>query len=95
LGDLVGQVLGELGLEGVARAHEIGARWEEAVGPQVARHCRPIGLRGEVLELEVDSPVWAQTLQLRAPELLAALERALGAGAPRQLHFRVGYARRR
>ena len=95
VGELVGQVLGELGLDGVARAHEIGACWEDAVGAQVASHCRPIGLRGEVLELEVDSPVWAQQLQLRKPELLSALERSLGSRAPRELRFQVGYARAR
>ena len=54
VGDIVGKVLGDLGLDGVARAHQIGAIWEEAVGPRVAVHCRPIGLRGEVLELEFD-----------------------------------------
>lgn len=93
LGDVVGQVLGDLGLEGVARAHEIGRIWEEAVGEQIAAHCRPLGLRGEVLELQVDSPVWSQQLQLRKPELLAALERALGSNAPRELRFQVGYGR--
>jgi predicted nucleic acid-binding Zn ribbon protein len=95
VGDLLGQVLGELGLASVARAHEIGAIWESAVGAQVAAHCRPIGMRGDVLELEVDSPVWAQQLQLQKPELLAALERALGTGAPQELRFQVGYARGR
>lgn len=94
LGSLVDRVLGELGLEGVARSHQIGACWEEAVGAQIAAHCRPKGLRGEVLELEVDSPVWAQQLQLRKPELLAALQRRLGANAPRELRFQVGYGRR-
>jgi len=94
VGDIVGKVLGDLGLGGVARAHQIGAVWEQAVGAQVAAHCRPLGLRGEVLELEVDSPVWSQQLQLRKPELLAALERSLGADAPRELRFQVGYARR-
>jgi hypothetical protein len=94
VGDVVGKVLGDLGLDGVARAHQIGVIWEEAVGSQVAAHCRPLGLRGEVLELQVDSPVWSQQLQLRKPELLAALERALGAEAPRELRFQVGYARR-
>lgn len=92
--DVVGRVLGDLGLDGVARAHQIGAIWEEAVGRQVAAHCRPLGLRGAVLELQVDSPVWSQQLQLRKPELLAALERVLGADAPRELRFQVGYARR-
>jgi predicted nucleic acid-binding Zn ribbon protein len=95
VGDLVGQVLGELGLEGVALAHRIGEQWEEIVGPQVALHCRPKGLRGEVLELEVDSPVWSQQLQLRKTELLAKLGERLGSAAPRELRFQVGYARRR
>ena len=95
VGDLIGKVLSELGLDGVAKAHQIGARWEEVVGPQVAVHCRPLGIRGEVLELEVDSPVWSQQLQLRKPELLAALERVFGKDAPKELRFQVGYARGR
>ncbi|MBJ21618.1 MAG: DUF721 domain-containing protein [bacterium] len=93
VGSLVGQVLGDLGLDGVALAHRIGSRWEEIVGPQIAAHCRPLGIRGGVLELEVDSPVWSQQLQLRKPELLARLEDDLGKEAPRELRFQVGYAR--
>jgi predicted nucleic acid-binding Zn ribbon protein len=95
VGELVGQVLGDLGLDGVALAHRIGVHWEEIVGPQVAAHCRPLGIRGQVLELEVDSPVWSQQLQLRKPELLAKLEEHLGSDAPRELRFQVGYARGR
>jgi predicted nucleic acid-binding Zn ribbon protein len=94
VGDLVGKVLGDLGLDGVALAHRIGAHWEAIVGPQIAAHCRPLGIRGEVLELEVDSPVWSQQLQLRKPELLAKLVEHLGKDAPRELRFQVGYARR-
>lgn len=95
VGDLVGQVLGDLGLDGVALAHRIGEQWPEIVGSQVAEHCRPKGLRGEVLELEVDSPVWSQQLQLRKTEILAKLAERLGPEAPRELRFQVGYLRRR
>jgi predicted nucleic acid-binding Zn ribbon protein len=95
LGDLVGQVLGELGLDSVARAHRIGQVWTGAVGERIAAHCRPVGLRGGVLELAVDSPVWSQQLQLRKPEILAALARELGADAPSELRFQVGYVGRR
>lgn len=94
VGDLVGQVLGDLGLEGVALAHRIGEQWAEIVGPQIAAHCRPLGIRGGVLELQVDSPVWSQQLQLRKPELLSKLAEHLGSDAPRELRFQVGYARR-
>ena len=95
LSDVVSQVLGDLGLESVAKAHRIGQVWTSVVGEQVAAHCRPVGLRGEVLEVEVDSPVWSQQLQLRKPEILAALAREVGGDAPRELRFQVGYVRPR
>ena len=95
MGEMIGRVLGDLGLEGVATAHQIGAQWEAIVGAQIAAHCRPLGLRGGVLEVEVDSPVWSQQLQLRKPDLLAALAGAFGRDAPRELRFQVGYARSR
>lgn len=95
VGNLVSRVLGELGLDGVALAHQIGSAWPEIVGPQVAEHCRPLGLRAGVLELEVDSPVWSQQLQLRKTELLERLAERFGADAPRELRFQVGYGRRR
>ncbi len=69
LGDVVDQVLGDLGLDSVAKAHRIGQIWPAAVGEQIAAHCRPVGIRGEVLELAVDSPVWSQQLQMRKPEI--------------------------
>lgn len=94
LGDVVDLVLGDLGLDSVAKAHRIGQIWPAAVGEQIAAHCRPVGIRGEVLELAVDSPVWSQQLQMRKPEILAALARELGADAPRELRFQVGYGRR-
>jgi predicted nucleic acid-binding Zn ribbon protein len=95
LADAMGRVLSELGLDSVAKAHRIGQIWPVVVGDAVAAHCRPIAMRGEVLELSVDSPVWSQQLQLRKPEILAALARELGADAPRELRFQVGYGPRR
>lgn len=95
LSDMVSQVLGDLGLDSVAKAHRIGQVWSAVVGEQIAAHCRPVGLRGEVLELAVDSPVWSQQLQLRKPEILSALANELGPDAPHELRFQVGYVRKR
>ncbi len=88
--NLVQAVLGDLGLEAAARSYRVGECWEEAVGPQVASHCRPVALRGGLLEARVDSSVWCQQLQLRSPEILAALREVLGDRAPSDLWFRVG-----
>ena len=63
---------------------------EEAVGADVARHSRPVGIRADVLEVEVDSSVWCQQLQLNRTEILSALASVLGDDAPADLRFRVG-----
>ena len=55
IGGALARVLSELGLDDAQRAFEIGEHWEEAVGREVARHSRPLALRGQVLEVAVDS----------------------------------------
>ena len=90
VGSLVPGVLHDLGLDESARALRIQDGWERAVGAEVASHCRPVALRNGVLEAHADSSAWCQTLRLRAPELLAALARALGDDAPRALWLRLG-----
>jgi len=86
------RVLSELGMEDAQRALSMGQCWEKAVGPEVARHTRPLALQGEILEVRVDASVWAQQLQLQRPEILAALARELPEGEkpPSDLRFRVG-----
>jgi predicted nucleic acid-binding Zn ribbon protein len=91
IGGVVGKVLDELGLDAAQEAFRIGELWEEAVGPDVARHCRPVAVRGHVLEAEVDSSVWCQQLQMEREALLAALRETLGPSAPTDLRLRVGY----
>lgn len=90
VGDVVGAVLDDLGLEGASAVLRLAERWEAIVGPEIARHCQPERLVGSVLEASVDTSVWCQQLQLRRPELLAALRRELGEEAPTDLRLRVG-----
>ena len=92
----VSRVLTELGLEGAQRAFEIGDQWALAVGEEVASHSRPVAMRGDVLEVAVDSSVWAQHLQLQLPRILATIAESLPEGAtpPTAVRFRVGLPRR-
>jgi len=90
VGALIDRVLSDLGAGAAARAVRIAERWEQAVGGAVASHCRPVAMRGETLEIEVDTSVWCQQLQLRTPEILAALRETVGADAPADLWLRVG-----
>ncbi|MEE8581282.1 MAG: DUF721 domain-containing protein [Myxococcota bacterium] len=93
IGRVVGRVLGDLGLEAAATAYQVSQHWEAIVGPESARHSRPVAIRGQLLEAEVDSSVWCQQLQMRREQILAALRRQLGEASPTDLRFRVGYTR--
>jgi predicted nucleic acid-binding Zn ribbon protein len=87
---LVPRVLEDLGLAGATRVVEVAECWAAAVGPEIAAHCRPVLFKKDTLEVAVDSSVWCQQLQLRSPEILAALREQLGERAPADLWFRVG-----
>ena len=82
LGPLVSQVLEDIGAGDSARVMRIADHWEEAVGAEIAAHCRPTALRGSVLEVTADSSVWCQQLQLRGPEMIEALRAVLPGDAP-------------
>jgi predicted nucleic acid-binding Zn ribbon protein len=90
IGELVNRVLADLGAGATARAVRIADRWEEAVGAEIARHSQPVAIRGDVLEVSVDASVWCQQLQLRTPEILAALRRVVGEDAPAEMWLYVG-----
>jgi predicted nucleic acid-binding Zn ribbon protein len=87
--ELVPRVLEDLGIAGAALLR-IVERWDEVVGPEIARHCRPVLLRGRTLEAEVDSSVWCHELQIRRGEILAALRATFADDAPAELRLRVG-----
>ena len=43
--------------------------WGDAVGPHIARHARPVRLRGRTLVVAVSSAPWMQELQLLKPAI--------------------------
>ncbi len=93
MGSALKGVLQSLDIELAAPSAEVGHYWEQIVGRQVAQHCRPVGMKAGVLHAEVESSVWCQELQLRSPEILAALRKRMGKRAPTDLRLRVGYSR--
>ncbi len=59
----------------LARAQET---WSEVAGPAVAAESEPVSERGGVVTIACSSAVWAQELELLAPDLLDRLTAALG-----------------
>ena len=70
----------------LARVQEI---WEPAAGPAIAAAARPTGEREGVLTVRCEAAVWAQELELIAPELIPRLNAALGGEDIRELRCRT------
>ncbi len=54
------------------------SRWEELVGPAMARHTKPLRLERGALVVAVDQPAWATQVKLLAPGILAKLTEDTG-----------------
>lgn len=78
LGDAISAWLEGAGLDVRAAAHKILQDWPNVVGPAVAAQAQPLEIRGGVLYLRVPAPAWKQELNLRSPEIVAAVNRAAG-----------------
>ena len=64
--------------------------WEGVAGAAISLAARPTAERGGVLTVTCSAAVWAQELDLMAPELLPRLNAALGREALRELRCRTG-----
>jgi predicted nucleic acid-binding Zn ribbon protein len=64
---------------------EVQEVWAGAVGETIAAQAQPVSERGGVLTVSCGASVWAQELDLMAPELLAGLNRVLQRGSVNRL----------
>jgi predicted nucleic acid-binding Zn ribbon protein len=85
----ISRVLSDLGYDPNAPGLRLLRVWASAVPADVAQHCEPTDWKQGTLELTVATPVWAQQIALRKPEILAGLRAALGPSAPTDLRTRV------
>ncbi|WSN15101.1 DciA family protein [Micromonospora sp. NBC_01699] len=69
-----------------AEATVFGA-WEKVVGPDVAKHSRPIKLENGELTVEAESTAWATQLRLLAGSLLKRIAGEVGHNVVRKLHI--------
>jgi predicted nucleic acid-binding Zn ribbon protein len=86
------------GLAPATTLARVQAVWTGTAGAMVASEAEPVSERDGVVTVACRSSVWAQELELLAPDLLERLREALAspAGAPplRGLRFVVGGSRR-
>ena len=64
-------------------------RWDDAVGPTVAAHVRPVRLDQGVLTVEADEPAWATQVKFLAGTITTRLAEVAGVEIER-IEVRVG-----
>ena len=89
LSSLVHKVLEELGLDQASQGALLMRDWDNGVGPALAPHCRPEGLRKDVVHARVRDSAWMQRIQMEKPRILAGL-RALLEHDALSLRMRIG-----
>lgn len=81
LNALLGGAARRFGLDDALASGALWKRWSELVGPAVAAHAQPTSLRGGVLRIRADSPVWAHEIGYLADEIKRKANAALGTTA--------------
>ncbi len=64
---------------------DVQRAWAPTVGDSIAAQARPTAERGGVVTVACSASVWAQELDLMAPQIVDRLNRALGEGGVRRL----------
>ena len=89
LGNLIPKVLEELGLDQASQGAVLLREWDRVLGPTLAPHCRPEGVRKGVVHSRVRDSAWMQRLQMDQPRILRGLREVLGEEELR-LRMRIG-----
>lgn len=69
---------------------DIQRAWPSTVGPVIAAQAQPVAERGGVVTVSCAASVWAQELDLMAPQILERLNGALNGGAVSRLRCVAG-----
>lgn len=87
VGDLVSGFLRRSGLSEKVEAASVIPRWEEIVGPQIARVTRAVRVSDGTLFVAVRSSSWMSELNLMKSDLLRRINAGRGAGRIEQIVF--------
>jgi len=67
-------------------------RWHEIVGADLAEHCRPVSVHGDLLTVTAEDPAWASELRWLESEVVARLAEVAGSGRISRLRVRTEQA---
>lgn len=85
-GAVLARLIAERGWQRPAAEATVFGAWERVVGPEVAKHSRPVKLQDGELTVEAESTAWATQLRLLSGSLLARIAAVVGHNVVRRLH---------
>lgn len=77
IGNALRDALRRQGIERSVREQDVLVRWEEIVGPAIARQARPLRLHRGILWISVEDAAWRQELSLMRTELVEKINDAV------------------
>ena len=89
LADALERVLGSLGAPPADLLSTVFRRWEEVVGADVARHCRPVAVEGDRLVIAASDPMWASEVRWLAEQVLERVNELSSTDRLRSIAVRV------
>ena len=92
VGSLLKQVLGNQGLDDQLSRYQAWLIWDQLVGDQIAQRARPLRLRQNILEVQVDHPVWMQQLQMLKPKILEKINQQIPKAGITDIYLRKSNA---
>lgn len=82
-------LLDDLGSAPVQETNSLLDRWAEIVGPDLAVHTQPVGIRRGVLLVQADDPAYGDHLAWQEQQLVRRLAGVLGDGVVTALQVRI------
>lgn len=90
VGDVLQGVVERRGWTERLRGAAVFAHWEELVGPELSRRCKPVRLVGGLLVVGAESTVWAAELAYLVGEVVARAADVIGQGLVQDVRVVVG-----
>lgn len=84
--DLMKLMLGDLHVEPDDPRLTIGSNWSVIVGEKAAQHSKPWEIRGDVLMVKADHPVWVQLLSMQQKSIVERVNTAYPGLNLKRLH---------
>ncbi len=87
IGSIIGKVLKRCRLTDDLDAYRAFSAWEDVVGNKIATHARPARIRGRILYIEVDDPLWLAQMKYMKRDILGKLESHIKEGVFKDIKF--------